>query len=136
MGLTYVLANANASPAYKNKLWSPQALVALIGFIRTVFAGLWIFIPSVDNNTYHEYSIIGYVILSGIYMFASAPLIPKTRALKTGFGWVLTSALGGLVYQFYRHKVLHIAGAYSIYSLIEWPMIFVDGISKNNYRWI
>lgn len=97
----------------------------LVGVIRTVTCGGWVYITSTDDLDVHDVFMIAYIVLTLPWHI----LITKASTVKTKKTLVTTTFFGLLVpmlYWYYQHQIKHVAGAYSIYAYFEWSLIFLD----------
>jgi hypothetical protein len=106
------------------------ALVGLIvGVLRTVTCGGWVYITSTDDHDAHDVFMIAYIILTIPWEYFVISSTPKGSSLRSKRFWTSISffaTLVPLVYWFIQHKVHKLAGAYSIYAYFEWSLIILD----------
>ncbi|CAL9735549.1 protein Cwh43p [Monosporozyma servazzii] len=100
-------------------------LILLIGVVRTVTCGGWVYITSTDDHDTHDIFMIAYIVLTLpwdiLVTRASAFKTKKTLVTLTFFGLLVP-----MLYWYYQHQVKHVAGAYSVYAYFEWSLIFLD----------
>lgn len=92
-----------------------------VALVRTVAAGGWIFVTSTDSHAIHDNAMIVYVVASiGYYCICC-----RSRVLRRILALFFIN-LVPLIWNYYRHKVLRLAGAYSWYALFEWVLVALD----------
>ncbi|KAL7752558.1 Protein cwh43 [Sorochytrium milnesiophthora] len=106
-----------------------SAILLGILLLRTVAAGVWIYVPSYDYNDLHDVFMIIYVLNSVLSLCCLIKIAPTGRPGAKVPGRLLR--LWGLnlipmIYFMYSHKVNRVAGAYSIYGCFEWLLIPLD----------
>ncbi|ODV96675.1 hypothetical protein PACTADRAFT_48498 [Pachysolen tannophilus NRRL Y-2460] len=111
----------------KNSIYNK--IILIVGILRTVTCGGWVYITSTDDHDFHDIFMISYIVLTLPWTISITKLSPIGSSLK--FGRIITAAtffgaLGPLIYLFIQHKVHRVAGAYSYYAYIEWSLIFLD----------
>lgn len=100
-------------------------LILLIGVLRTVTCGGWVYITSTDDHDIHDIFMIAYIVLTlpwDIMITRASSFKSKKTLTATTFFLLLIPML----YWYYQHQVKHVAGAYSIYAYFEWLLIFLD----------
>lgn len=100
-------------------------LILLIGIVRTVTCGGWVYITSTDDHDIHDMFMIAYIVLTLPWDI----LITKASSFKLKKALTATTffcLLIPMLYWYYQHQVKHVAGAYSIYAYFEWSLIFLD----------
>lgn len=122
---------------------SPHAAILLfVGSLRTIAAGLFIYVTSSDDHDVHDIAMGLYLVLTPPWMYitsGSLAVQPNKEALMASSSKKLlanqarrmrnfaASAFFGMmpfmIFFFYRHKVLEIPGAYTHYSFFEWGLI-------------
>ncbi|KAK9446917.1 Frag1/DRAM/Sfk1 family-domain-containing protein [Limtongia smithiae] len=101
----------------------------VVGLVRTLTCGGWVYITSTDDHDWHDIFMISYMILTipwvlgGIYLTKPGTKAKKWRKI---YGYSFFAMIVPLVYYFIQHKVNHIAGAYTTYAFFEWSLIFFD----------
>ncbi|RPD60996.1 hypothetical protein L226DRAFT_462521 [Lentinus tigrinus ALCF2SS1-7] len=109
---------------------SIPGFLLLIGILRTLSCGGWVFITSSDDHDVHDVLMISYIVLNLPWMFGSLACTPlehtasRRRRLWTSATFFLS--ILPMIYFFVQHKVHRIPGAYTRYSFFEWGLIFLD----------
>ncbi|KAI0714424.1 Frag1/DRAM/Sfk1 family-domain-containing protein [Cerioporus squamosus] len=109
---------------------SVPGFLFLIGILRTLSCGGWVFITSSDDHDVHDVLMISYIVLNLPWMFGSLAFTPvqhtasRRRRLWTSTTFFLS--IVPMIYFFVQHKVHRIPGAYTHYSFFEWGLIFLD----------
>ncbi|SCV04981.1 LANO_0G15874g1_1 [Lachancea nothofagi CBS 11611] len=97
----------------------------VVGFVRTITCGGWVYITSTDDHNAHDVFMISYIVLTlpwDILVTRSSEFkVYKKLAMYTFFGTLVP-----LIYWFLQHNLYHRAGAYSIYAYFEWSLILLD----------
>ncbi|SSD60490.1 related to Protein CWH43 [Saccharomycodes ludwigii] len=106
-----------------NYCWSQL----IVGVLRTVTCGGWVYITSTDDHDTHDVFMIAYIILTIPWNIITI----KKGGEKWKKGKILCSisffgTLIPLIYWFIQHKVKIRPGAYSIYAYFEWTLIILD----------
>ncbi|KAK5781048.1 Cwh43p PWA37_001964 [Arxiozyma heterogenica] len=104
---------------------SRSKFILLVGVLRTVTCGGWVYITSTDDHDIHDIFMIAYIVLTlpwDIMITKVSPFKLKKALTATTFFLLLIPML----YWYYQHQVKHVAGAYSIYAYFEWSLIFLD----------
>jgi len=114
--------------------WKPG--VALVtGLMRTFACGGWVYVTSTDSHDVHDVAMLLYLLLTFPYMFASigafggAAEDPRSRSANRVRKILLalfTLTIFPGVYFYLRHKRDRIAGAYSVYAVLEWSQVLYD----------
>lgn len=97
----------------------------IVGTLRTVSCGGWVYITSTDDHDTHDIFMIVYIVLTLPWDI----LISKLSKFKKGKVTMTVTFFGLLVpmlYQYYQHQVMIVPGAYSRYAYFEWSLIFLD----------
>ncbi|KZP00656.1 hypothetical protein CALVIDRAFT_475938 [Calocera viscosa TUFC12733] len=117
------LVSRPRSPSWTN-------VIAIIGVIRTVSCGGWVYISSTDDHDIHDVLMITYVVLTLPWMLGCIACSPPGRSASRRQRFLVASSFFGMlvpmIYFFVRHKVHHIPGAYTYYSFFEWYLILAD----------
>lgn len=110
--------------------------VSVLGLLRTLAAGGWIYITSSDDHGVHDVSMICYIFFGLLYMAGSCIALKKLESLRgagtTSFRFKLMALLSflatmvPLIIFFIRHKSHRIPGAYTTYAFFEWSLIIFD----------
>ncbi|TBU27075.1 Frag1/DRAM/Sfk1 family-domain-containing protein [Dichomitus squalens] len=102
----------------------------LVGLLRTLSCGGWVFITSSDDHDVHDVLMVSYIVLNLPWMFGSLAFTPANHtAARRRRRWTSIAFFGSLVpmiYFFIQHKVHRIPGAYTRYSFFEWSLILLD----------
>ncbi|OAX36230.1 hypothetical protein K503DRAFT_867724 [Rhizopogon vinicolor AM-OR11-026] len=102
----------------------------VVGIIRTLLCGGWVYITSNDDHDVHDVLMIMYILSNVPWMWGGVLCTPighakarrQRRYVATGF-FALTIPM---VYFFIQHKVHRVPGAYTRYSFFEWSLILLD----------
>lgn len=98
----------------------------VIGIVRTVSCGGWVYITSTDDHDIHDVFMITYIVLTLPWDIMVTRLATKGILLKSVTAATFFATLVPLIYWYIKHQVHHIAGAYSIYAYFEWSLIILD----------
>lgn len=103
----------------------------MVGLCRTISAGGWVYITLTDSHGWHDNAMIVYLLLSVLYYGLSikqAHTMGLTRLLRPLRRLVVAFIVNlvPLVWNYYRHKQLHLPGAYSWYAIFEWVVVIID----------
>lgn len=98
----------------------------VIGVIRTVSCGGWVYITSTDDHDIHDVFMITYIVLTLPWDIMLVRLSTTGKLLKGSVAALFFGLLIPLIYWFIKHQVEHIPGAYSIYAYFEWSLIVLD----------
>lgn len=98
----------------------------IIGVVRTVSCGGWVYITSTDDHDVHDVFMITYIVLTLPWDIMITRLATRGRLAKGIVATVFFGTLVPLVHWYIKHQVHHIAGAYSIYAYFEWSLIILD----------
>lgn len=101
-------------------------LCFIVGVVRTVSCGGWVYITSTDDHDIHDIFMITYIILTLPWDIMITRMSSDKKVLKGVVAAIFFSTLVPLVYWFLQHQVEHVAGAYSIYAYFEWSLIILD----------
>lgn len=121
LALNYIRAMRSGS------IWPLVTL--LVGFIRTVTCGGWVYITLTDDHDWHDIFMIAYIILTIPWTIGTTCLSPKDSTVRSGRFYTGTAffvTLIPLIYWFIQHKVYVRPGAYTVYAFFEWLLIFLD----------
>ncbi|KAF7773286.1 hypothetical protein Agabi119p4_5453 [Agaricus bisporus var. burnettii] len=110
----------------KNTIW--PTFLFVIGLIRTLACGGWVYITSSDDHDAHDVFMILYIVCNipwmvGGVLSSGGRMVRKRRSL-VAYAFFFT--IIPLVYFFIQHKVYRIPGAYTRYAFFEWGLIFFD----------
>ncbi|EJU04855.1 hypothetical protein DACRYDRAFT_20468 [Dacryopinax primogenitus] len=104
--------------------------IVIVGLIRTVSCGGWVYISSTDDHDAHDVLMITYVVLTLPWMLGCIACSPPGKSASGRQRKLIASSFFGMlvpmIYFFIRHKVHHVPGAYTIYSFFEWYLIIAD----------
>ncbi|CAI7174470.1 CPS_collapsed_G0006400.mRNA.1.CDS.1 [Saccharomyces cerevisiae] len=99
----------------------------LVGVLRTVSCGGWVYITSTDDHDIHDIFMITYIVLTLPWDIMitrySSPLTSKNKGLTAT---IFFGTLFPMIYWYIQHSVQQRAGAYSIYAYFEWSLILLD----------
>ncbi|KAI9493497.1 Frag1/DRAM/Sfk1 family-domain-containing protein [Zychaea mexicana] len=102
----------------------------IVGILRTVSCGGWVYITSTDDHLTHDITMITYLVctlpwqLGVIYTSArNNPQALKWRRILTA---AFFTTLPPMIYYFLQHKVQKVPGAYTTYAFFEWSLILYD----------
>ena len=102
-----------------------SVVTLLVGLVRTISCGGWVYITSTDDHDIHDIFMILYIVLTlpwdTLVIYYSPYKKFKILMTSTFFGLLVP-----MLYWYYQHKVMIIPGAYSIYAYFEWSLIFLD----------
>jgi hypothetical protein len=100
----------------------------VIGIVRTVSCGGWVYITSTDDHLTHDICMVVYLLCTlpwqvGVLRSTSNPIAARWRRfLTTAF----FTTLPPMIYFFIQHKVQKVPGAYTTYAFFEWSLILYD----------
>lgn len=136
VGLSALLVSLS-SPHSQRARW-----LGVTGTLRTLACGGWVYCTSTNFPMVHDVSMITYLLLTPAWMFISwgslAPqptkealvnqkrtqsLSEKARKSRRNTAYAFFASIPFMCVFYYRHKVLLIPGAYTIYSFFEWNLI-------------
>ncbi|GAA5953754.1 hypothetical protein JCM3765_006958 [Sporobolomyces pararoseus] len=122
--LTYILQRQTRSTAGRT-----PAVLAGISVARTLSCAGWAYITSSDHGDVHDVFMVLYIVLNLPYMvlhtYSSRPN-STAKHLRRTLSISFFASLVPLVYLYLQHKVHRVAGAYSLYALVEWSLIILD----------
>ncbi|RKP26553.1 Frag1/DRAM/Sfk1 family-domain-containing protein [Syncephalis pseudoplumigaleata] len=129
LGLWYLYASS--------KLHHPPTLARVllgVGLVRTVACGVFVYITSTDHHDVHDIGMLLYILCTFPYMAGiiwcerrlSGVAVQQAVRWRKRLGILFVATLGPLLYYFLQHKVHRVKGAYSIYAMFEWSLIFYD----------
>ncbi|KAH9855186.1 Frag1/DRAM/Sfk1 family-domain-containing protein [Lenzites betulinus] len=115
---------------HRNPHSSIPGFLFLVGVLRTLSCGGWVYITSSDDHDAHDVLMIAYIVLNIPWMFGSTACTPvshvASRRRRRLASYTFFAALVPMVYFFIQHKVHRVPGAYTRYSFFEWSLIFLD----------
>ncbi|CAB4254683.1 similar to Saccharomyces cerevisiae YCR017C CWH43 Putative sensor/transporter protein involved in cell wall biogenesis [Maudiozyma barnettii] len=97
----------------------------IIGTMRTVSCGGWVYITSTDDHDAHDIFMIVYIVLTLPWDILISRL-SKFKKSKIIMTVTFFGLLAPMLYQYYQHQVMIVPGAYSRYAYFEWSLIFLD----------
>ncbi|KAI9451059.1 Frag1/DRAM/Sfk1 family-domain-containing protein [Lactarius psammicola] len=95
--------------------------LSVVGVLRTLTCGGWVYITSSDDHDVHDVLMILYIALNLPWMFGNIRL-SRGQARSQRFWFSLLP----MIYFFVQHKVHRIPGAYTRYAFFEWSLILLD----------
>ncbi|KAI8075347.1 Frag1/DRAM/Sfk1 [Gilbertella persicaria] len=102
----------------------------LVGMVRTVACGGWVYITSTDDHQTHDVAMTIYLLctlpwqLGVLYTCSNTDTVAiKRRRMLT---MTFFGTLPPMIYFFLQHKVYRVPGAYTIYAFFEWSLIIYD----------
>lgn len=98
----------------------------VVGLVRTVSCGGWVYITSTDDHDIHDVFMITYIVLTLPWDIMIVRLSTTGKKLKGFVAAAFFGTLVPLVYWYIQHQVKHVPGAYSIYAYFEWSLIVLD----------
>lgn len=98
----------------------------VVGVIRTVSCGGWVYITSTDDHDIHDVFMITYIVLTLPWDIMLTRLSTTGKLLKGSVATLFFGMLVPLIYWYIKHQVEHVPGAYSIYAYFEWSLIILD----------
>ncbi|CAJ0882583.1 13839_t:CDS:2, partial [Entrophospora sp. SA101] len=102
---------------------------AIIGLIRTISCGGWVYITSTDDHDIHDVAMIVYLVTTLPWMVGSLLIGPQSNGeikWRKIFSFSFFGSLVPMIYYFIEHKVNRVAGAYTTYAFLEWSLIIYD----------
>lgn len=102
-----------------------SVVTLLVGVVRTVSCGGWVYITSTDDHDTHDIFMIVYIVLTLPWDILITKL-SKFRRAKVIMTVTFFGTLVPMLHQYYLHQVKIVAGAYSRYAYYEWSLIFLD----------
>lgn len=97
----------------------------LVGVLRTVSCGGWVYITSTDDHDVHDFFMISYIVLTLPYDFLVARKSKNGKYKYASMG-LFFGTLVPLIYWYIQHQIKIRPGAYSRYAYFEWSLIFLD----------
>ncbi|RKP09568.1 Frag1/DRAM/Sfk1 family-domain-containing protein, partial [Thamnocephalis sphaerospora] len=109
-------------------------VVLVVGLIRTVSCGVFVYITSTDDHDIHDIGMLVYIACTFPYMLGTIWYERRLAgtSVQQAVRWrqrICTAfivSLAPLIYFFIQHKVHHVKGAYTKYAFVEWSLIFYD----------
>ncbi|KAI9066122.1 hypothetical protein FKP32DRAFT_1707081 [Trametes sanguinea] len=96
----------------------------LVGVLRTLSCGGWVYITSSDDHDVHDVLMISYIVLNLPWMFGSLACTPLSYVASRRRRFF--ASIVPMIYFFIQHKVHRVPGAYTHYSFFEWALIILD----------
>ncbi|OSC99957.1 hypothetical protein PYCCODRAFT_1372193 [Trametes coccinea BRFM310] len=96
----------------------------LVGVLRTLSCGGWVYITSSDDHDVHDVLMISYIVLNLPWMFGSLACTPLHHVASRRRRFF--ASIVPMIYFFIQHKVHRVPGAYTHYSFFEWALIILD----------
>ncbi|KAL1919654.1 uncharacterized protein VTP21DRAFT_1585 [Calcarisporiella thermophila] len=123
--LWYLISVRNKPGAH---VWQKSLLI--VGLLRTVACGGWVYVTSTDDHFLHDVAMITYLVLTLPWMVGgilSTPIeLQRSLRMRKRLCYTFFGSLIPLVYLFIQHKVHHVPGAYTYYAFFEWSLILYD----------
>ncbi|CCH59926.1 hypothetical protein TBLA_0C01110 [Henningerozyma blattae CBS 6284] len=99
---------------------------AIVGFVRTVSCGGWVYITSTDDHDTHDIFMFLYILLTIPWDICISRQSVNKRKQHIIAASLFFFTMFPLAYWFIQHQIHHVAGAYSIYAYFEWSLIILD----------
>lgn len=101
--------------------------LSVVGVLRTLTCGGWVYITSSDNHDVHDVLMILYIVLNLPWMFGNIRLSRgRARRQRIRVAYLFWLSLLPMIYFFVQHKVYRVPGAYTRYAFFEWSLILFD----------
>lgn len=102
----------------------------LVGIVRTVSCGGWVYITSTDDHLTHDITMITYLVCTlpwqlGV-VYTSARNNQQALKWRRIFTCAFFATLPPMIYYFLQHKIHKVPGAYTTYAFFEWSLILYD----------
>ncbi|KAI0749855.1 Frag1/DRAM/Sfk1 family-domain-containing protein [Daedaleopsis nitida] len=115
---------------HRNVSSSIPGFLLLVGILRTLSCGGWVYITSSDDHDVHDVLMISYIVLNVPWMLGSWSCTPPhhtaARRRRRWTSIAFFASIIPMIHFFIQHKVDRIPGAYTRYSFFEWSLIFFD----------
>ncbi|EKM57828.1 uncharacterized protein PHACADRAFT_171045 [Phanerochaete carnosa HHB-10118-sp] len=100
----------------------------VVGVLRTLSCGGWVFITSTDDHDWHDILMVLYIVLNLPWMYGniSATKDARIRRKRRVLAILFFLSIVPMVYFFMQHKVHRVPGAYTHYAFFEWSLIILD----------
>ncbi|KAI8967547.1 Frag1/DRAM/Sfk1 family-domain-containing protein [Mycotypha africana] len=103
-------------------------VLLIVGIIRTVACGGFVYITSTDDHLTHDIMMILYLLCTvpwqvGVLYATENPVAVRWRKFITT---AFFTTLPPMIYFFIQHKVNRVPGAYTTYAFFEWSLILFD----------
>lgn len=108
--------------------------LAIIGFVRTIFCGTFVYITSSDDHDVHDIGMLGYIVLTIPYYILNYKSNNNKNKTKVFFHVLFFATLVPLIYWYVKHSVHIQPGAYSVYAYFEWSLILQDIFNDHLYH--
>ncbi|GBE88480.1 Protein cwh43 [Sparassis crispa] len=106
------------------------AVAMVVGLLRTLACGGWVYITSNDDHDAHDILMISYIVCNIPWMSICTACTPpqsvQARRRRRNTASAFFISMIPMIYFFIQHKVHRIPGAYTRYSFFEWGLIFFD----------
>jgi len=103
------------------------AVLSVVGVLRTLTCGGWVYITSSDDHDVHDVLMVLYIVLNIPWMLGNIRLSQgEARRQRIRVASLFWLSLLPMIYFFVQHKVHHIPGAYTRYAFFEWSLILFD----------
>lgn len=124
-------------PYMRGRVVSALSLL-LVGLLRTIACGGWIFITSSDDAFVHDVTMGTYLALTPLWMaLCLGCLVPasgtqaakahvKGQRLRAASAVLFYGCTPFMVYYYLRHRRDRIPGMYTRYSFFEWGLVLFD----------
>jgi len=104
--------------------------LCIVGIVRTLSCGGWVYITSTDDHDWHDILMITYIVCNIPWMYGGLACTssqnPKARSRRRLVANGFFLSLVPMIYFFIQHKVHRVPGAYTCYSFFEWALIILD----------
>lgn len=103
------------------------AALSVVGVLRTLTCGGWVYITSSDDHDVHDVLMVLYIVLNLPWMLGNIRLSQgEARSQRIRVASLFWLSLLPMIYFFVQHKVHLIPGAYTRYAFFEWSLILFD----------
>lgn len=125
------------------------SFLTLVGVLRTISCGGWIFVTSTDHSLVHDVMMGLYIGLTPLWMgLCLTQLGPRTTAserdmrahknaqvLRVLSAIVFYACTPFMVHFYLQHRVQRIPGMYTRYSILEWTLVAMDILFDTASAW-
>ncbi|KAI9311698.1 Frag1/DRAM/Sfk1 family-domain-containing protein [Dichotomocladium elegans] len=102
----------------------------IVGLVRTVACGGWVYITSTDDHLTHDVTMILYLVCTLPWQLGVLYTSPSNNVQAIKWRRIFTGAffttLPPMIYYFLQHKIHRVPGAYTTYAFFEWSLILYD----------
>lgn len=139
-GPRFLLVTLCAIQALHTSLFRAATLFAT-GMLRTLSCGGWMYITSSDHGLVHDVGMGVYLALTPVWMILCSTSLggnvghAKAQRLRAIAAALFYMCVPFMVYFYIQHKVKHVPGAYSIYAIFEWTLVFMDVLFDHAASW-